>query len=136
MSAYRKPIMLTPKGGKCFIHVKDVAAAAVEALSHGSNGERYFVGNYNLSLYDFYRLQKKVCGYRQWLIRLPDWMINGIGCCGDALEKLGLRTQVSLRNTRQLCVMEYYDNAKARRELSLGQIPLEEAITDFVRYAF
>ena len=130
LMAYRKPIMLVPQGGKCFVHVQDVALAVVNALTMGRNGEKYIVGVYNKSLMEFYRLQKQVCGYRQLLVPIPYLLTNIVGLFGDILRKIGIHTQVCSINTKQLCVREYYSNAKAKAELKMSETPLERAISD------
>ncbi len=132
LMAYRKPIMPVPKGGKCFVHVKDVALVVVNAIEMGRNGEKYIVGVYNKSLMEFYKLQKQVCGYKQLFIPVPCWITNVIGLLGDGLRKMGVRTQVCSMNTRQLCVREYYSNAKAKAELKMSETPLEQAVSDSI----
>lgn len=134
LAAYRKPLMLTPKGGKSFIHVRDVATAAVNALEMGRNGERYLCANFNMTIREFYRLLSKTCGYRQMLITVPNFLMTVIGVFGSLLWKLGIRNQATLVNVRQLCVTEHYNSGKARRELQLPETPLETAIEDCVNF--
>lgn len=132
LMAYRKPIMVVPQGGKCFVHVEDVALAVVNALTLGRNAEKYIVGMHNMTLVDFYKLQKRVCGYKQLLIPIPCWIVNVVGLLGDGLRKIGVKTQVQSINTRQLCIREYYSNAKAMAELKLSETSLERAISDSI----
>lgn len=134
LAAYRKPLMVTPKGGKSFIHVRDVAMAAVNALEMGRNGERYLCANFNMTIKDFYRLLSKTCGYRQMLITVPNFLMSVIGIIGDFLKIFGIKTQATLLNVRQLCVTEHYDSGKARRELQLLETSLETAIDDCVNF--
>ena len=129
-AAYRRPLMLAPCGGKCFIHVSDVAAAAVDALKLGESGKRYMLGNYNMSIADYYRLQRKVLGYRQCICVIPRWIMSLLGALGDLVCRMGLRTRVTQNNLEQLCVMEYYDNTRAVETLKLAKTPLETAIID------
>ncbi|MGN0033483.1 MAG: NAD-dependent epimerase/dehydratase family protein [Candidatus Limimorpha sp.] len=133
-AGYRKPLMLAPKGGKSFIHVKDVAEAAANALEHGRNGENYLLANFNMSIKDFYKLLAKTCGYRQIIIPVPNILMSVIGFIGDCLRKIGIKSQVSLINVRQLCVNEYYTSAKAIMELNLQTTPLEEAVSDCEKF--
>lgn len=131
LTGYRKLLMPVPKGGKSFIHVQDAAVAIAHALTLGSNGQRYLLTGSNLSLAEFYRLQSKVCGYRQWQVPLPNGILSIAGWVGDLLRFCGVRTQLSTRNVRQLMVREYYDNALACKDLSMPQTPIGQAITDF-----
>ena len=130
-TGYRKRIMAAPSGGKSFIYVGDAATAIANALEMGRNGERYLLTAWNMSIPDFYKLQSRVCGYRQRLFVAPDWLLMAGGRIGDLMGKIGIRTQVSTRNVRQLLVMEYYDNTKARTELQMPQTPIENGIREY-----
>lgn len=131
LAAYQKPLMLAPRGGKSFIHVVDAAVAIVNALDCGVHGGRYLLTGEDLSLHEFYQLQKRTCGYRQWLIAVPNWLLEMVGYMGNLLRWLGIKTQVSSRNVRQLMVKEYYDNTHACRDLAMPHTEVSRAITDF-----
>ena len=131
MAAYKRRWMATPSGGKSFVHVNDVANAVVNALSMGGNGERYLLTGMELTLRQFYTLQAQVCGYRQHIVSLPDGVVRLAGRLGDLLRRLGIATQLSTCNVRQLLVREYYSTDKASKDLAYTLSPLEEAIKDF-----
>lgn len=131
LAGYRKPLMAVPKGGKSFVAVRDVAAAAINALTSGRSGERYLITGENLSLHDFYIRQAKVCGYRQCVITLPKWILTIAGAIGDIMRKTKIATQLSSNNIEQLSVMEYYTCKKAELELGLLPSSLDDAIKDF-----
>lgn len=131
LAAYRRPLMAAPGGGKSFVHVADVARAAVNALTMGRSGHRYLLAGENLRLRDFYALQALVCGYRQTFFTLPDWLTSVAGRVGDVLRLVGVKTQLSLCNVRQLQTMEYYSHDKAQRELDFHPVPIRQAIADF-----
>ena len=130
-AGYRKPLMVAPRGGKSFVHVGDAATAIVNALTLGHNGGRYLLTGENLSLQQFYRLQARACGYRQWVIPLPNVLLALAGKLGDILRFFGVRTQLSTRNVRQLMVREYYDNSQALTDLHMPQTSIENAISAF-----
>ena len=134
LTGYRKLLMVAPRGGKSFVHVSDAAVAVANALECGQNGHRYLLTGENLTLKEFYQLQAKVCGYRQWIVPLPNTVLAVAGWCGDLLRLCGLRMQVSTRNVRQLMVREYYDNAAAHAELIMPQTPIEQAVSDFFEW--
>ena len=131
VAGYKRRIMASPGGGKSLVHVKDVAEAAVNALTMGQSGERYLLTGEDMSLKDFYALQAEVCGYRQRFFVLPDLLVSLAGRVGDMLRCLGVKTQLSTRNVRQLQVMEYYSNGKARHDLAFSATPIRNAIRDF-----
>lgn len=130
-AAYRKRWMICPSGGKSFIHVRDAAVAIVNALTQGQSGENYLLTGENMSIYDFYTIQSKVCGYKQHLYVLPDTLLLLAGWVGDLLQMLKIRTQLCSRNVRQLMVMEYYSNRKAVEDLGLPSTKIEQAIEDY-----
>jgi nucleoside-diphosphate-sugar epimerase len=136
LAAYKRPLMLVPKGGKAFVHVKDVAEAVVAALSKGENGQRYIVtsskGCYTIR--QLYELQAKVCGYKQLILPLPGWLMIIAGGFGDCLRAMGVRTQLSTRNVRQLLVREYYDNHHGIKDLGFHETSIADAIKDFFEW--
>lgn len=131
LAGYRRRLMPVPSGGKSFVAVADAAEAVANALTQGRSGQRYLLTGENLTLKEFYRRQAQVCGYRQRQVSLPDGLLRLAGWLGDGLRWLGIRTQLSTRNVRQLMVREYYDNRRSREELSMPSTPLAQAIADF-----
>lgn len=136
LAAYKRRPMLVPRGGKAFVHVDDVARAMVVALTNGTNGNHYIVVNSKgmLTIKQLYELQAKVCGYRQKVLLCPDVLLKMVGAAGDFLRWLGLKTQVSSSNIKQLLVREFYDNHHVLCDLQLKETPLEQAISDFYKY--
>lgn len=133
LAAWRRPLMATPRGGKSFVHVADVAQALVNALTMGRNGHRYIAVNNsgNMTIKELYQMQAEVMGYRQHIITMPNWPLAVTGAVGDLLRFLGIRTDVSTRNVRQLMVREHYRADNAIKELNMPQTPIEVAIRQF-----
>lgn len=136
LAAYRKPLMFAPRGGKAFVHVGDVAQAIVHALTRGENGRRYIAVNAHacLTIKELYEMQAQVCGYRQKVIEVPDWLLLAAGRVGDVLRRMGVKTQVSTSNIRQLLVRENYTNRYAISELGMKETSIEVAIKEFHEY--
>lgn len=130
-AAYRRPLMVAPRGGKAFVAVADVAQAVVNALTLGRNGARYIVAGQSLSTADLFRLQAKAMGYRQTVMTMPRWATGLAGALGDCLRAMGIRTQLSSNNIRQLSVQEHYDGSLAQRELDISATPVEVAIKEY-----
>ena len=136
LAGYRRRLMVAPSGGKSFVYVGDVAQAIVNALTMGRSGQRYIAVNSTEchSIKDLYRMQAQVMGYRQKVLVLPDLLLQVAGSMGDALRALGIRTELSTRNVRQLMVGEYYTADRAVADLHMPQTPLPEAIRQFHRW--
>jgi nucleoside-diphosphate-sugar epimerase len=133
LAGYRKPLMFAPRGGKAFVDVRDVATAMVNALTQGRHGARYIAVSSRgcLTINELYQLQASTMGYRQHVVTLPDWLLAAAGFVGDGLRAVGLRTELSTRNVRQLMVREWYDNRSARTELAMPESDIAHAISDF-----
>ena len=125
--------MFAPCGGKAFVSVQDVAEAAVNALTLGANGGRYLVTNNSgcITIRELYRLQADLCDYRQRVLTLPTWLMSLAGRVGDLLRAVGIRTELSTCNIRQLRVCEYYDNSLGRSALHYSETPIAQAVSDF-----
>lgn len=130
---YRRSLMFAPRGGKSFVDVRDVAAAVVNALTMGRSGARYIAVNSRgqFGIRELYRLQARTMGYRQRVVSLPNAVLQLAGWLGDLLRMVGIRTELSSRNVRQLMVHEYYDNSRAVSELAMPETDLGHSIRDF-----
>ena len=133
LAAYRKPLMFAPQGGKAFVDVRDVAAAVANALAMGRNGQRYIAVNGQgcLTISELYKMQARVMGYCQRVVMLPNGLLNWAGRLGDLLRWMGMKTELSSTNLRQLMVREYYDNSHAISDLSMSETDLAQSIRDF-----
>lgn len=132
LMGYRKPLLFIPKGGKNFVRAENVAVAVCNALTMGRNGQKYLASGINLSFKGFYDLQKRVSGYRQFCILLPDLFLKIVGKAGDLLRKSGIKTEICSMNLNQLMVKEYYSNRKAGTELAMPPTNIEKAIHEAI----
>lgn len=132
LMGYKKKLLFSPKGGKNFVAVKDVALAVCNSLTQGRNGEQYLASGVNLSFKEFYALQKQVENYQQQIIELPDVLLILVGKVGDLVRKLGIKTELCSMNLRQLIIREYYSNRKAKTELNLPETDLKIAVKDAI----
>lgn len=136
LAGYRRRLMVAPKGGKAFVAVADVAQAVVAALDRGDNGARYVATNSKgcFSIEELYRLQAREMGYRQCVLTLPNWLLAVAGKVGDGLRALGVHTELSTLNVRQLMVSEHLDNSRSRKALGYDETPIEQAIAEFHKW--
>jgi dihydroflavonol-4-reductase len=123
-------------GGFCAIDVDDVGEGHVLAEERGKIGERYILGNHNVSFPEFFRQIGEVAGISRPLRTIPGPLFKGIAFALEAVadrvtHRRPLTTYKSaLYTTRHL----YFDNAKARRELGLPVTPLRDTIERAVRW--
>ncbi len=134
LMGWRKPLLFVTRGAKSILHVRDAAAAIVNALDRGEG--RFLLTGECISLKEFYRRQAAIGGYRQLCIALPDWVADVLGWIGTVLLRFGIRTEIYPHNVRQLEYEEWYSPARAMRELGYRLTPVEDAIRDFVDWYY
>ena len=121
--------------GLNFINVKDVAKGHLLALEKGKTGERYILGNQNLTLQEFLNKLAQVTGKKAPSIKLPLWLPLTIAFCDEyLLSKLGKTPSVAVEAVKMSGQFMYYNSHKAVTELGLPQTDIEEAIKDAVRW--
>jgi len=115
------------------IDVQDVARGHLMAARKGKVGERYILGNENVTVGDFFRLVAETAGVRPPRLRLP---------YGDALL-LAYVFHVQARITKQTPVVsmsqvrignmgEHFNNSKAVNELGLTLTPLKTTVKNTI----
>ncbi|MBI5532006.1 MAG: NAD-dependent epimerase/dehydratase family protein [Deltaproteobacteria bacterium] len=123
-------------GGFCAVDVDDVAEAHVAAETRGRVGQRYILGNHNITLNDFFDLVGRIAGVKSPRVPVPKpvgaAVALGMELFSDHVShREPLTTYRSIRYAQQLL---FYDNARARTELGLACTPLEQTISRAVRW--
>jgi dihydroflavonol-4-reductase len=125
-----------PDGGFCAVDVEDVAMGHLLAEEKGRVGERYILGNHNVTWKEFVDLVAQVAGVPAPKRRLPGWVAKSLAFSME---------QVANRVTHKKPLMTYksavyaarslhFDNTKARAELGLPQTPIRETLERSVRW--
>ena len=121
-------------GGFNFVHVKDVARIHVLALKQGKVGEKYIVGNTNLSLANFY---KALRSYKPdvKLIQVPYFMALLFSFMHSIIKDvIGGKPKVTPRGIQLSRKKMYYNNEKVKKDFSYEFIPFEKALQDSVAW--
>jgi dihydroflavonol-4-reductase len=126
----KKEVPGTGPGGFCAIDVDDCALGHLLAEERGRVGERYILGNDNISIKDFVGLVCKVAGTPTPRLPLPKTVSSGIALgmelwADHVSHKEPPATFRSMRYAQQCA---FFSNAKAKRELGLPHRPLEESV--------
>lgn len=115
--------------GLNFADVEDVACGHWLAYLHGRIGEKYILGNRNMSLGDFLRLLAKMSGKRPPAIRLPYFPVLAAACINELFSRVTKKPPlIPLAGVRMARRYMYFDCSKAVRELKLPQGPIEGAL--------
>jgi dihydroflavonol-4-reductase len=119
--------------GLNIVHVRDVARGHILAADRGRVGQKYVLGNQNLSLIEIFRALAGLTGLPPPRFRVPYGVAWLAALCmeGAALVSGGT-PQVPLNAVRMGRKRMYFSAAKAVRELGLPQTPAEDALRDAV----
>jgi dihydroflavonol-4-reductase len=121
--------------GLNLIDVRDVAAGHVLAYERGTAGQRYILGNENLTLRAVLERLAALSGLPAPRLRLPHAVPLAYAALGElVLARFGVAPDVSLESVRMARQRMYYDAQKAVRELSLPQSPVTRALADAVTW--
>jgi dihydroflavonol-4-reductase len=121
--------------GLNIVHVRDVARGHILAAERGRVGQKYILGNQDLSLIDIFRGLARLTGLRPPRFRVPygvAWL--AALCLEGAARVSGGTPQVPLNAVRMGRKRMYFSAAKAVRELGLPQTPADEALRDAVTW--
>jgi len=119
--------------GLNLVHVGDVARGHILAAERGRHGERYILGNQNLSLLEIFRLLARITGIPAPRVRVP-YAVAWLAAAGmEGVARLtGRAPDVPLTAVRMARKRMYFSAAKAVHELGLPQTPVATALYDAV----
>ena len=128
--------------GLNLVDVEDVAEGHILALEHGIPGQRYLLGNKNVSLIDMFHMLQAITGRRAPRCRIPYWMALAAGYLDEAVEGriLSREPRIPVEGIKIARSPMSVDCEKAIRELGLTQnsveVALEKAVTWFTDYGY
>lgn len=116
-------------GATNVIDVDDVARGHLFAAEKGRVGERYILGNENVTVGDLFRRVAAVAGVTAPRLKLPYGLALALGYVLDGVARVTRRPPVfSLSQVRIGKMGEHFDNSKAVRELGLPLTPIDETL--------
>lgn len=119
--------------GLNFVDVRDVARGHLLAYQKGKTGDRYILGNENLTLKELLDKLAKITGIPAPQNTVPPWLPLSVAWIDEKiLAPLGKAPSVPLDGVRMSTQKMYYDASKAVRELGLPQTAIETALEDAV----
>jgi dihydroflavonol-4-reductase len=122
--------------GLNIIDVEDVARGHILALEKGRLGERYLLGNRNVTLREIFALLEKITGIKAPRFNIPIGLALCAGYIDDVVEAKILRRRpgIPLAAVKAARHFRHFDCSKAVMELGLPQTPIETAFTKAVRW--
>ena len=122
--------------GMNLVDVEDVATGHVLAMEKGEPGQRYILGNRNMTLKEVLKTLEAITGKKAPWLRVPIDLVIALGIIDQLIEGkfLRRRPRIPLEGMRVARKPMYVSSAKAVRELGLPQSPVEEALEKAVRW--
>ena len=123
-------------GGINLIDVTDCARGIVAAMEKGRAGEKYILGNRNVSIKEYFELIVKAAGRgKSPSLRIPAPMAVFSGFGYQMLARLNGKPPVTSASWARVgSHYSWWDCTRARERLGLGQRPLEESIADAIQW--
>lgn len=122
--------------GLNLVDVEDVARGHILAMEKGRPGERYIMGNKNLTLKEILAVLERITGIKAPRIRIPIWLALTAGY-GDEFVTgriLGKQPRILVAAVKTSRKFRHFDCSKAINELGLPQTPVEDAFEKAVRW--
>ena len=122
--------------GLNLIAVRDVAWGHLLALEKGKTGDRYILGNQNLTFKQLLAKLATITGLPAPKYAIPYWIPYGVAWFDEKiLASLGKKPTIALDGVKMSRQKMFYDATKAVKELGLPQssinVALQEAVTWF-----
>jgi len=121
--------------GLNLIDVKDVAWGHILALEKGKKGDRYILGNQNLTFAQLLNKMEQITGLPAPKNTIPYWIPYSVAWLEESvLAKLGKQPTIALDGVRMSRQKMFYDPSKAIIELGLPQSDIDRALRKAVKY--
>lgn len=122
------------KTGMNIVDVADVVAGHILALEKGRPGERYILGNQNVSLEQIFDMLSQLTGLPAPRIRAPYWLVVGVGYADHFIEGTLLRREpvVPVEGVLASKHPAYVTCDKAINQLGLPQSSVTDALKQSV----
>jgi dihydroflavonol-4-reductase len=121
--------------GLNLVDARDVAEGHLLAAQRGRPGERYILGNRNMTLKEILDTLAAITGLPAPRTRLPHWIPLAYSAVDTTLARVtGRPPRASLESVRMSTHRMFFDASRAVRELGLPQTPVEEALARAVAW--
>jgi dihydroflavonol-4-reductase len=122
--------------GLNLIDVDDCARGHILAERKGVPGDRYILGNQNMSLFDILITLENITGLKAPRIKMPFWVALSAGWACEMVSNnlTGKPPAVPLAGVKMAKYFMYFDSSKAVQKLGLPQNSTENALRRSVNW--
>ena len=121
--------------GLNLINVKDVAMGHILALEKGVTGDRYILGNQNITFKQLLDKLEQITGLPAPKSTIPYWIPYSVAWLEEnVLAKLGKQPTVAIDGVQMSRQQMFYDASKAVKELDLPQSDIDLALQEAVKW--
>ena len=116
--------------GLNLVDVADVSAGHILAWQKGRVGERYILGNRNVTLKEMFGMLASITGLSAPRVRLPYWLVVGAGYAEQALVARPMKREPAIPVEGVLASKKpaWVSSRRAVEELGMPQTPVEQAL--------
>lgn len=123
------------KAGLNFVFVEDVARGHILAAKKGRLGERYILGNQNMTVKDFLDLVANAGGVEPPNCKLSYPVALSMAYVSKVVSAITRKAPlVAMSTARNIGKYAYYDSSKAIKELGMPQTPIKTAVEQAVNW--
>ena len=123
------------EGGFNAVNVEDVAEGHILAEERGRVGERYILGEHNVTYKQFFDAVTEVAGMKPIGRKLPTPVFLGVAWAMEQAGQLrGRAPMITYKSARYASRNLWFDTRKAHDELGMPRTPLRESIEQAVRW--
>src|SRR5690606_6350663 len=123
------------EGGFNVVDVEDVAEGHILAEERGRVGERYILGDHNVTYKEFYDAVTELAGLDPITRKLPTRLLWGMAWVMEKSADLtGREPQLTYKSVRYASRTLWFDTRKAHQELGMPRTPLRTSIERSIRW--
>jgi len=124
-----------PSGGMNLVDVDDVAEGHVLAEEKGRVGERYILGNHNLTYKEFYDVVAELGGVRPVRRKLPKGLMLGMSWAFERISSISQKPPpITYKGAQYASKRLWFDCTKAHQELGMPRTELRETVEKSIRW--
>jgi dihydroflavonol-4-reductase len=122
--------------GMNVVDVEDVAEGHILALERGQIGQRYILGNRNVTFREILMILERITGLSAPRVRLPLFAAMGAAFVDELISGMLLRRppRIPISAVQASRKVRHFDCSRAVRELGMPQNPIEKSFERAVRW--